>query len=180
MVPVEVPTSMTTGAPEEPSSDGPIGDAGPIGSGPTRLGKVVPEGPADVPRGLDDAGASSTSILAPSKFPQVVPGTKQVQGKMSADLVERFVRLRFARLRACYEAGLKKDPTLGGKITMSFVISKNGTVRTPSASSTLADKTTTDCIVHQFALLTFSRPTEEVTVTYPFDLVPPTLPTAKR
>jgi len=174
MVPVEVPTSMTTGAPDEPSSDAPIVDAGPLGSGPTRLGKVLPEGPS----ASEDAGASSPGI-AQSKFAQIVPGTKQVQGKMPPDLVERFVRLRFPRLRACYETGLKKDPAMGGKVTISFVISKKGTVRAPSlVSSALSDKATNDCIVHQFAVLTFPRPVEEATVTYPFELVPPT-PSAK-
>ena len=129
----------------------------------------------------DDAGASSTTQgLAQSKFAQIVPGTKQVQGKMPPDLVERFVRLRFPRLRACYETGLKKDPTMGGKITISFVISKKGTVRAPSlVSSALSDKATNDCLVHQFAVLTFPRPVEEANVTYPFELVPPT-PSAAR
>ena len=172
MVPVEVPTSMTAGTPDEPSSDAPIVDAGPLGSGPTRLGKVVPEGPS----ASEDAGASSASPgIPPSKLAQIVPGTKQVQGKMPPDLVERFVRLRFPRLRACYETGLKKDPAMGGKVTISFVISKKGTVRAPSlVSSALSDNATNDCIVHQFAVLTFPRPVEEATVTYPFELVPPT------
>lgn len=174
MVAVEMPDASLS-AEEGNETREPIGDAGPVGSGPVRLGKPSPEAPPDSPRAAEDAGAGSLPLpgVLRTKVAQIVPGAKQVQGRMSADVIERIVRLRYPRIRACYELGLKKDPTLSGKVTMTFLIGKKAT-KPKVFSSTVPDQSTNDCIARQFAAIVFPRPTEgEVDVTYPFDLVPP-------
>jgi len=169
---VEVPTSSAPTA-DEPTSDAPIGDAGPVGAGPTKLGGTGPE----VPSTTDAGDAPATTSPSATKVAQVLLGPPQVSGKLGADVIDRTVHARLPRLKACYEVSLKHTSTLEGALSMSFVVTKTGGVRSPSAAGgTLSDKPLTDCVGRQLAQLVFPRPKAETTVVLPLTFVAPAHP----
>ncbi|MBK8218795.1 MAG: AgmX/PglI C-terminal domain-containing protein [Myxococcales bacterium] len=181
MEPAFVPSA--TSAPEdEPPSDGPAPDGGghgAAGAGPTRIGGSGPDVTPQPPRDAGDAGAPATgtaSVLPPpGKAPQVVLGAPSIQGTLPEVTVVRIVRQRISQLRTCYDVGLKTDKALQGNVTIGFVVTRAGKVRGAQvASKTVTNGAVAACMMHQFALLTFPKPTGgEVTISYPIDVVPP-------
>src|SRR5689334_3086604 len=49
-------------------------------------------------------------------------------GKLDPAVIQAHLRARFSKLKHCYEEGLGKNPSLGGKVTVRFVIEKDGRV----------------------------------------------------
>jgi hypothetical protein len=138
---------------------------------------------ADAPLALwgsgDGAGAeggagfgSGSGRLAGShktKAPQVRMGASSVSGRLPPESIQRIVRQNFGRYRACYEAGLRKDPGLAGRVVVHFVIGRDGTVGAVSnGGSDLPDAAVIACILRGFSGLSFPQPEGGiVTVTYP-------------
>lgn len=61
--------------------------------------------------------------------------------------IRAVVRAHVPEVRACYEAGLARDPSLAGKLVLSFTIGTTGRVIASSiASSELADAAVGECI----------------------------------
>jgi hypothetical protein len=81
----------------------------------------------------------------------------------------------YGRFRLCYENGLRRNPKLGGKVSVKFVIGTSGEVTSASdAGSDLPDKTVVGCIVSSFSRLSYPAPEGGiVTVIYPFTFTPP-------
>ncbi len=96
-------------------------------------------------------------------------GTPAVGGRLPSDLVQRTVRQSFGRFRACYEAGLRGNPTLSGRVTVRFVIGRDGAVMSAmNGGSDLPDSGVVSCVVSAFRGLSFPVPPDGiVTVTYP-------------
>jgi Ca-activated chloride channel family protein len=65
-----------------------------------------------------------------------------------------------ARLRLCYEDGLRRDPDLAGLITVRFSVDPGGTVLLASdGGATVADPAVIRCVLAAFAAMTFpARP----------------------
>ena len=171
---VDVPGASSS-APEEPTTDLPIGDAGAregVGNGPTKIGG---QGPEVATPSTDGGDAPSTPSSPPAtKAAQVLTGPPQVSGALGADVVDRTVHARLPRLKLCYEAALKRASSLEGTISISFVVTKAGGVRSPNvAGGSLSDKPLGDCMTHQFSALVFPRPKAESTVILPLTLVAP-------
>jgi hypothetical protein len=105
----------------------------------------------------------------------VVLGAPSIQGTLPEVTVVRIVRQRISQLRTCYDVGLKTDKALQGNVTIGFVVTRAGKVRGAQvASKTVTNGAVAACMMHQFALLTFPKPTGgEVTISYPIDVVPP-------
>jgi hypothetical protein len=82
-------------------------------------------------------------------------------GAVPADEVRRIVRLKYGRLRLCYESGLKHDATLRGTVAARFVIDSDGTVfaAEEDEGSSLPDGEAVDCVIKTFRNLTFPSPT---------------------
>lgn len=162
--------------PDVPSPDG--GGHGATGSGPTKIGGSAPDVAPQAPA-VGDAGApppgAATVLPAPGKAPQVVLGAPSIQGALPEVTVVRIVRQRISQLRTCYDVGLKTDKALQGNVTIGFVVTRAGKVRGAQvASKTVTNGAVAACMMHQFALLTFPKPTGgEVTISYPIDVVPP-------
>jgi hypothetical protein len=109
------------------------------------------------------------------KAPVVREGQAQVQGQLAPEVIRRVVRRTFGRLRACYENGLKANPTLDGRITVKFVIAKDGAVATAQdAGSTIKDSAVISCVVGAFKGMAFPAPEGDgvVVVTYPLTFNP--------
>ncbi len=52
----------------------------------------------------------------------------EASGRLAPEEIRSVVRARFGELRKCYEAGLRRDPNLAGRITVRFVIGRDGKV----------------------------------------------------
>jgi hypothetical protein len=104
-----------------------------------------------------------------SIVPRVRPGAPAVGGRLPPDLVQRTVRQSFGRFRACYENGLRGNPTLAGRIAVRFVIGRDGGVMSAgNGGSDLPDAGVVSCVVGAFRGLSFPAPPDGiVTVTYP-------------
>lgn len=110
-----------------------------------------------------------------SKPPKITQGAAQVSGSLPPDVIRRIVRSRMGLIKACYEQGLAKNPSLTGKVNVKFVIAKDGTVASAAnAESTIGDTEVISCAVGVFRRMTFPAPENGgiVTVTYPILLAP--------
>lgn len=97
-----------------------------------------------------------------------------VSGRLPAHAIQRIVRQNFGRLRHCYEQGLTKNPTLTGRVSVRFLISRQGSVaRAANGGSSLPDQAVVDCVVRGFYGLSFPKPEHgSVSVTYPIMFSP--------
>ena len=95
-------------------------------------------------------------------------------GRLPAEVIQRIVRQNFGRFRLCYEAGLRGNPGLSGRVATKFVIGRDGAVMQSSdAGSDLPDQQVVACVVRSFNSLSFPKPDGGIaTVTYPIILTP--------
>ncbi len=95
-------------------------------------------------------------------------------GVLAPELIQRTVRQNFGRFRACYESGLRGNPTLSGRVSVRFVIGRDGAVSSAaSGGSDLADASVVSCVTRSFYGLSFAPPESGiVTVTYPIMFLP--------
>jgi hypothetical protein len=95
-------------------------------------------------------------------------------GRLPPDVIQNRVRAAYPELRACYEKGLTRDPMLKGKVTMRFVIQRDGSVTSVElAGNTLPDCEAVACMKNVFGQLHFPQPEGGViTVVYPIAFSP--------
>ena len=86
------------------------------------------------------------------------------------EFVDEVVKRNMARIRYCYQRELTKDPNLGGKLVVKFVIAKDGSVSSASTkSSSLGNSSVDQCVNTRFQQMTFPAPPNGiVVVSYPF------------
>jgi len=94
---------------------------------------------------------------------QVVPairvGTITVTGKLPMEVVRRIVRQHLSMFRACYEDGLKRNPSVQGRITTKYVIGQDGDVVTAQdGGSDLPDANVVQCVVNRFKTFAYPKP----------------------
>ena len=108
-----------------------------------------------------------------TKPPQLRAGATSVSGRLPPEVIQRIVRQNFGRFRLCYEGGLRKDPTLAGKVTVSFEISPDGSIGKVTRTTTLRDEGVASCVASSFKGLSFPQPEGGVVkVTYPIVFAP--------
>lgn len=109
-----------------------------------------------------------------TKSPQVRMGATQVSGRLPPEVIQRIVRQNYGRFRLCYEQGLGRNPNLEGRVTVRFVIGRDGSVSNVSnGGSDLPDSSVVQCVVRAFYGLSFPQPEGGiVTVVYPIMLQP--------
>ncbi|MBI5534572.1 MAG: AgmX/PglI C-terminal domain-containing protein [Deltaproteobacteria bacterium] len=97
-----------------------------------------------------------------------------VIGRLPPEVIQQVVRNEYTRLRACYEDGLRREPTLTGRVATRFVIGLDGTVsQVTSGGSDLPDRVVQECIFDVFRTLKFPRPNGGIiTVVYPIRFSP--------
>ena len=104
-----------------------------------------------------------------------IPGTPAIMGHLSRAEIEPVVKRNLNQLHYCYQRELVKTPRLAGKITVKFVIVKDGSVSTASTkSSTMHCPAVETCINARFMRFTFPEPKSGglVIVSYPFTFSP--------
>jgi len=107
------------------------------------------------------------------------PQIRQIQkidtnGHLPAEVIQRIVRQNFGRFRLCYEAGLRQNPALTGRVVTKFVIGRDGAVaQSADGGSDIASQEVISCVVRSFGSLSFPQPEGGVaTVIYPIVLSP--------
>lgn len=93
-----------------------------------------------------------------------------VMGSIDKATVARIVAMHLPRIRACYERELQKQPQLAGKLSVKFVIAKDGSVATAtSRHDTLGSAVVAECVHTRFRQMRFPKPRGGgiVTVSYP-------------
>lgn len=181
----ESPTIVLCFAPADVSEHTPpptIGGGGAGGLGTIGgLGTLGGADPGGGGGGIGFGGGSGTGAggAAPSgrgrKVPRVRQAKAEVKGSLDKDIIRRIVRAHINEVRYCYNMGLVKDPTLAGKVTVSFVIAGTGKVASAVIDShTLADKGVANCVAKAVKRWKFPKPVGGgvVAVKYPFVLAP--------
>ncbi len=116
----------------------------------------------------------SLSNTRNARVPRPVrPGRAQVNGALSQEAIRRVVHRHLPEVRFCYEQGLQSNPSLGGRVTVRWIIGGDGRVQSSGlASSSLSNSNVESCIVNAVQRWTFPSPDGggSVGVNYPFVL----------
>lgn len=103
------------------------------------------------------------------------PGDTVTSGQIPREVIQRIVRQNFGRFRLCYENGLRQNPNLAGRVSVRFVIGRDGAVsNVGNGGSDMPDSGVVSCVVRSFYGLSFPQPDGSgvVTVTYPISFAP--------
>jgi hypothetical protein len=132
------------------------GRAGKLGEG------AGPSEGSGVSQGRPDRGHT---VRAPS----VRELSATVNGRLPPEVIQRIVRQNFGGFRACYERGLRGNPSLQGRVAVKFVIDRGGGVAVAAdGGSDFPDRGVVQCVVSGFSQLSFPEPEGgRVTVVYP-------------
>jgi len=156
---------------EAPGMMAPLGEGG-VGMGGLGLSASGTTGAAQGV-GLGFGGRGNSPRPPP---PQVRMGPLTVKGGLPPEIIMRVNRSNFNRLRLCYENGLRKNPSLGGQVSVRFTIGPNGNVtRSEKASADIPDAAVTSCVVRTFLSIKYPQPSPSgvVVVVAPITFVPP-------
>ncbi len=101
---------------------------------------------------------------------RILTGAFSSTGALDSRIIARVVKMGMGGIKFCYEMGLKRNPKLGGKVVVEFVISRSGRVSTARvAFSSLGDSEVESCIVRRILRFRFPPPKNgSVKVSYPF------------
>jgi hypothetical protein len=101
-------------------------------------------------------------------------GVTSVNGRIPPEVIQRIVRQNYGRFRVCYEAGLRNNPDLTGRVSVRFVIGRDGAVsQVGNAGSDMPNPDVVRCVTSSFYGLSFPQPEGGiVTVVYPIMFSP--------
>lgn len=100
-----------------------------------------------------------------------VGGDPIILGALDRSLIDEVIKRHMSQIRYCYQRELTKDPALSGKITVKFVIAKDGTVSSAETKATTMNNDAVEsCVVGRFMRMQFPAPKGGgiVVVSYPF------------
>lgn len=118
--------------------------------------------------GIGDPGVGNVLTIGRTRERAATPprpvtvrfGSVSVTGSMPSEVVQRLVRRNAGRYRLCYEEGLQRNPSLQGRVTVRFVIGRDGSVQTAqSSSSDLPDYAVVQCAIAATRSIAFPQPT---------------------
>ncbi len=97
----------------------------------------------------------------------------RVIGGLSREAIRRVVQRNLSQVRFCYEQGLTQNPSLEGRVVVSWTVDGNGVVQSSGvASTTLSNAGVESCISNAVRRWSFPQPDGgmPVGVNYPFVL----------
>ena len=115
------------------------------------------------------AGIANIGILGGPLDGAPIPAEKR--GSLDKEIIRRVIRDHMQDVRACYEAQLRHDRTLGGTIRVMFTIGATGSVVASEVEeTTINNKLVNDCIVQAVRNWKFPPPEGGgvVIVNFPF------------
>jgi hypothetical protein len=104
-----------------------------------------------------------------------IGGDPIILGALDKSLIDAVIKRHMNQIRYCYQRELNKNPNLGGKITVKFVIAKDGGVSSAQTkTSTMKNPAVESCINSRFMRFKFPEPKGGgiVIVSYPFLFAP--------
>ncbi len=104
-----------------------------------------------------------------------IGGDPIILGALDKSLIDAVIKRNMNQIRYCYQRELTNNPNLSGKITVKFVIAKDGTVSSASTkASTMGSPAVENCINGRFLDFQFPEPKGGgiVIVSYPFIFSP--------
>lgn len=109
-----------------------------------------------------------------TRTPIVRIGTTSVNGRLPPEIVQRIMRQNYGRFRMCFENGLRNNPSLNGRVTIRFVIGRDGSVsNVGNGGSDLPDSGVVSCVLRSTYGVSFPVPEGGiVTVVYPIMFSP--------
>lgn len=108
--------------------------------------------------GGDETAGAGGAVADAGVRPPRVRGNVVVRGRLPRAEIERVVRGRSGAFRACYEEGLLTNPGLEARLTVRFVIARDGEMISANASGEPADAAVRKCITYAFYGLSFPEP----------------------
>ena len=96
-------------------------------------------------------------------------------GAFDAALVQRQIKQRIKSITRCYESELRRNPSLAGKVTVTFTIQQRGNVTGAKATeNTTGSPAVADCVTRTIGRFRFNPGPEggSVTFRYPFVFQP--------
>ncbi len=121
-------------------------------------------------------------ISGPGRFGQkgehaisIVSENVQVLSGLSKDVINAVVNRHKPEIRACYEAALRRNPSMRGQITVAFNIQANGIVSMAKVKESPGDKGFDNCVTSRILTWIFPKPEAPVMTevsAYPFYLNP--------
>lgn len=126
-------------------------------------GSLRAEGPGAVGTG-ERGGERAVKAIVKDSAPV------DVDGSLDPSVIAREIRSRLGAVKACYEAALKRNPNLSGKILLRFEVSSVGKVTSADIESdTLGDGEVSSCIKGRVQTWRFPAPQGgSVQFSYPF------------
>jgi TonB family protein len=121
------------------------------------------------------AGTVNTGQKQVVKVPQVADSVPEVDSaEVKPRDLARFIQSRKASIQRCYENGLKRDPSLKGKVMVRFELTPQGRASNVEVEeSTLRSDEVINCIKTTMRAWTFPfKPSDDVPVSYPFIFSP--------
>src|SRR5262249_17844031 len=93
-----------------------------------------------------------------------------VDGSLDPGVIAREIRGRLGAVKACYESGLKRNPSIGGKLVLRFEVSSVGKVtKTEIDQDSMPDDEVPSCIKQPLMTWPFPAPAGgSVQFSYPF------------
>ncbi len=90
------------------------------------------------------------------------------------DALGRFIKIRLRSVQGCYEAQLKRSPTLRGKLVIRFTIGTNGQVTEVNVDSdSMGSDEVASCVMRLIKTWHFPfKPDSDTTVSFPFLFAP--------
>lgn len=137
-------------------------------------GEGVIHGTADVDMGGGGSENRKRTVKGTSgpkeKKVSVQTGTPKVRGQLSKELIDKEVRRHRPQIGFCYNKELTRNPNLTGKVTLSWIISLDGSVKSAKVrSSSLGNSNAESCMVRALQNWRFPKPEGGVVeVEYPF------------
>jgi DNA-directed RNA polymerase subunit RPC12/RpoP len=101
----------------------------------------------------------SSERPSPSSSHNVRMGPLTVSGRLSTDVVQRIIRQNFGRFRMCYDQARVRAPQLEARVTLRFVIGRDGSVSNVSdGGSDANDASLVACVKAAYSGLSFPQP----------------------
>lgn len=104
-----------------------------------------------------------------------IGGDPIILGALDKSLIDAVIKRHMNQIRYCYQRELNRDPSLGGKIVVKFVIARDGSVsKAETKTSTMGAPSVESCINQRFMRFQFPEPRGGgiVIVSYPFIFAP--------
>ena len=122
-----------------------------------------------------DAGYAAMAIASGIRdIVGKIGGDPIILGALDKSLIDAVIKRNMNQIRYCYQRELTKNPSLGGKVTVKFVIAKDGTVSKAEIKQGMGSAAVESCISGRFMRFKFPEPKGGgiVIVSYPFIFSP--------